>query len=281
MSPCNGSLAPRLLVIISLINEDFHAQMLDLYELIGIPETASEVWIERSYQSARSQTESDEKLNKKQRAAALASLDEAYRTLSDPLARQTYDQQLESWREKKARGGPMVLVRQIVIGILTLGVIGGAAYWYQARQEEQVRLQAERIQSDLADKKRLSEIEEQRRASGELLQRAAIERKQEEETRLELAREQRAQDALTQSFVVDERYEKAQRDRKTEADRQQRANDDLKERFESERNRRQAQVELDRQRRFVEQREREEASGAQQREIAERIRLLQEQNKNR
>ena len=54
----------------------------------------------------------------------------------------------------------------------------------------------------------------------------------------------------------------------------------MKERFESERNRRQAQVELDRQRRFVEQREREEASGAQQREIAERIRLLQEQLNN-
>jgi len=255
--------------------------MLDLYELIGIPETASEVWIERSYQSARSRMESDEKLNKKQRAAALASLDEAYRTLSDPPARQTYDQQLENWREKKAQGGPMVLVRRVVIAILTLGMIGGTAYWYQGRQAEQVRLQDERMHSEIADKKRLLGIEEQRRASEELLQRAAIERKQKEEKRLELAREQRAQDASTQRFVVDDRYEKAQRDRKTEADRQGRANEELRTRYESERIRQQAQVEVDRQRRFVEQREREGAFAAQQREIAERIRLMQEQNKSR
>ena len=255
--------------------------MLDLYELIGVPETASEVWIERSYQSARSRMESEEKLSKKQRAAALASLDTAYRTLSDPVTRQAYDQQLENWREKKAQGGAMVLVRRVVIAMLALGIIGGAAYWYEDRQAERARLQEERLQSDLADKKRLSEIAEQRRASEELLVKGAMERKQEEEKRLELAREQRAQDASTQRFVVDDRFEKAQRDKKTEADRQQRANEELRERFESERIRRAAQVEVDRQRRFVEQREREEAFAVQQREIAERIRLMQEQNKSR
>lgn len=255
--------------------------MLDLYELIGVPETASEVWIERSYQTARASVESDDKLNKKQCAAALASLDEAYQTLSDQATRQAYDQRLENWREAKAQGGPLVLVRRIALAALATGVVAVGADWYLEREKERIRFDEERVQSEIAVKKRLAEISAQRLVSEQLLERAAVERKQEEEKRLELAREQRVQDASTQRFVVDDRYEKAQRDKKTEADRQQRANDELRTRYESERIRQQAQVEVDRQRRFVEQREREEAFAAQQREAAERLRLQQEQNKNR
>ncbi len=39
--------------------------MLDLYELIGVPENASEVWIQRSCQTARDRIESDASLKEK------------------------------------------------------------------------------------------------------------------------------------------------------------------------------------------------------------------------
>jgi len=255
--------------------------MLDLYELIGVPETASAVWIERSHQAARGRIETDKKLTKKQRAATLASLDEAYQTLADPINRLAYDQRLENWREAKARGGPIVLLRRIVFGMLAVGIIGASAYWYRERESERIRFEEERVQSEIAEKKRLAATAEQRRASDELLQKEAIDRKQEEEKRLELAREQRAQDASTQRYMVDDRYEKAQREKKFENDRQQRLNEELRARFESDRTRQQAQVEVDRQRRFVEQREREAAFVAQQSQAAERLRLMQEQAKNR
>ena len=255
--------------------------MIDLYELIGVPETASEVWIERSYLVARAKIEADQRITKKQRAASLSSLEVAHQTLSDPAARQAYDLRLENWREAKAKGGLVPLLRKVLVAMLIIGVIGGAGYWYRERENERIRFEEERVQSELAVKQRLAEIAEQRRKSDERLQTEAIERRQEEAARLEQAREQRAQDASTQRFVVDERYEKAQRDKKHEADRQQRQNEEMRERSESERVRRQAQVEVERQRRFVEQREREDAFAAQQREAVERNRLIQEQNKGR
>ncbi len=255
--------------------------MLDLYELIGVPENASEVWIQRSCQTARDRIESDASLKEKKRALALANVADAHKTLTDPEARKAYDQALERWREATAAGGAMVMMRKIVIGIVLIGIIGAGGYWYRERQNERIRFEQERVLSEIAEKKRMAEIAEQRRKSEERLQQEAIERQQDEEKRLELAREQRVQDAKGQRFVVDERYEKAQRDKRMDAERQQRLNEELRERFEAEKIRRQAQVDVERQRRFVEQREREEANAAAQRAAEERMRLLQEQAKNR
>ncbi len=239
--------------------------MQDLYELIGVPETASPVWIERSYREARGRLENNTKLAPKQRDAQLAALDSAFATLADAARRAEYDAKLERWREAKAAGGLANRAKQGVAGVLVLAAIGGGIYWYLEKQAERDRFEQERIASELAIKKKLAEIAEQRRLSEERLQREALERQQEEERRLELAREQRAQDSANQRFVVDERYEKAQREKRTEAERVQRQNDELRQRFEIERIRNQAQVELERQKRFLEQREREEAIAAQQR----------------
>ena len=79
--------------------------MRDLYELIGFPETASDVWIERPYQTARQKAEANGKLTSRQKLAALAELDAAHATLSDPVARAEFDAKFEQWREAKANGG--------------------------------------------------------------------------------------------------------------------------------------------------------------------------------
>ncbi len=242
--------------------------MQDLYELMGVPETASAVWIERSYKEARSRLEADGKIAPKQKAARLAALDAAFETLSDAQRRETYDADFERWREAKAAGGLANRVKQGVAALLLLSCLGGGVYWYMEKEAERVRFEQERIASEIAIKKKLAEIAEQRKQSEERLQREALERQTEEEKRLELAREQRAQEGASQRFVVDERYEKAQRDKRTEADRVQRQNDELRQRFETERIRNQAQVELERQKRFLEQREREEAIATQQRAAA-------------
>lgn len=255
--------------------------MRDLYELIGVPETASEVWIERAHQAARQKAEANQKLSSKQRETALAELDAAYATLSDPATRAEFDAKCEQWREAKATGGVLVWMKRAMLLLVLLAVIGGSAYWYQQRQQERTRIEQERVASELAMKQKLAEIAEQRRLSEERLQREAIDRQQVEEKRLELAREQRAEDTKGQRFVVDDRYEKAQREKRTEAERRDRQNEDLRQQYEIARMRNQAQVEIERQRRFIEQREREEAIAVQQRIAAERARQIQEQYKNR
>jgi hypothetical protein len=250
--------------------------MRDLYEIIGVPETASDVWIERAYKEARARVEARDTTRdntaQKQKLAELASLDEAMQTLSSADLRAAYDEKLEQWREAKAAGGALKRVKQGVLGLAVLAMLGGGIYWYQEREAERLRFEQEKIASEIAIKKKLAEIAEQRKQSEERLQREALERQQEEEKRLELAREQRAQDSQSQRFVVDDRYEKAQREKRTDAERLQRQNDELRQRFETERIRNQAQVELDRQRRFIEQREREEAMAVQERAAAARAR---------
>jgi hypothetical protein len=255
--------------------------MRDLYELIGVSETASEVWIERSYQAGRQKIEASGKLPPNQKQAALAELDAAYATLSDPAKRAEFDAKLEQWREAKANGGVVVWLKKSILPLVLLAVIGASVYWYQHKEQERVRLEQERVASELAMKKKLAEIAEQRRLSEERLQLEAVERQREEEKRLELARAQRAEDAKSQKFVVDDRYEKAQREKRTEAERRDRQNEELRQQYEIARIRNQAQVELERQRRFIEQREREEAIAVQQRAAAERIRQMQEQGRSR
>ncbi|MFM7295359.1 MAG: hypothetical protein ACKO1K_11200 [Burkholderiales bacterium] len=255
--------------------------MRDLYELIGVPETASEVWIERSYQAARHKIEANGKLPSKRKQAALAELDSAYAVLSDPVARAQFDSKFEQWREARANGGVVAWLKKSILLLVLLAVIGASVYWYRHTEQERVRLEQERVASDLAMKKKLAEIAEQRQLSEERLQREAIERQQEEERRLELARAQRAEDAKSQRFVVDDRYEKAQREKRAEAERRERQNEELRQQLELARIRNQAQAEMERQRRFIAQREREEAIAAQQRAAAESARQMQEQGRNR
>ena len=139
--------------------------MLDLYELIGVPENASEVWILRSCQAARDRIESATALSGKKRAMAVANIERAHKTLTDPDARQAYDYELERWHEATAAGGAMVMMRKIVIGIVLIGIIGAGGYWYRERQNEHIRFEQERVLSEIAEKKRLADVAKQRRLS--------------------------------------------------------------------------------------------------------------------
>lgn len=250
----------------------------DLYEILGVPENASEAWIDRAFGAARERLEQNTKLDASKRQAELRLLENAHETLSQTESRAHYDAELEKRREAAASGGVAARLRLVVVLMVLVALAGGSWYWQQRREEQRIQVERERVAAEQAEQARLRLIEEQRKLSEERLEREALERQKEEEKRLELAREQRAQDVLSQRYVVDDRYEKAQRDKKTEAERVQRANDDLlRERFELEKQRRLAQIELERTRRFIEQRDQEESFAAQQRQAAERARQIQEQ----
>jgi hypothetical protein len=249
----------------------------DLYEILGVPENAGEAWIDRAFGTARERLEQNTKLDPTKRQSALQVLENAHRTLSQPESRAVYDAELEKEREAAASGGLVARLRLIVAVLILVSIAGGGWYWQQLREEQRIQFERERVAAEQAEQRRLAASAEQRRLSEERLEREALERQKEEEKRLELAREQRAQDALSQRYVVDDRYEKAQRDKRTEAERAQRANDELRERFELEKQRQRAQVELDRARRFIDQREQEENLAVQQRQAAERARQIQEQ----
>jgi hypothetical protein len=241
--------------------------MRDHYETLGVPESASAAWIEKAFQTRRQELEASTALKSGAKVRALAALDEAFGVLSDVVQRTEYDARLESWREKNSRDAVTARIRRYVLIAVGLAVIAGGFYYAQQQHATAIRLEQERIAAEAAEVKRLAELERQRVESALLLEREAQARQAEEAARLEAARLQRELDMREQRFVVDERYDKAQRDRINEELRRARANEELRQRFELERQRNAAQVEVDRQRRFLEQQERESDLAAYRRQI--------------
>ncbi len=241
--------------------------MRDHYDTLGVPESASAAWIEKAVQARRQELEANTALKSSTKARALAAVDEASAVLSDVAQRAAYDAQLESWREKNSRDAVVARIRRHVLIAVGLAVIGGGIYYFQQQRATAIRLEQERIAAEAAEVKRLAELERQRRESALLLEREAQARQSEEAARLEAARLQRELDMREQRFVVDERYDKAQRDRINEELRRARVNEELRQRFELERQRSAAQLEVDRQRRFLEQAERERELAAYRRQM--------------
>ena len=220
----------------------------DHYDILDIPENASATWIERAHQKRVLAIEQDTSLNGKKRDSALADANEAHRVLTDEKLRAAYDVALLAKREAASQPSAIAKMMQIVL-LVGLPLVAGGTYFYmdnqakvRAQQEqaeriaEEARLEAKRIKFEL-DRKVAEELDRQER---EKVERARIEAQRiahEEEMRNsrfvplptleQQAREKQAADLVERNRLIQEEIE-----------------------------RRKIQLELERQKRFLQQSQR-------------------------
>jgi hypothetical protein len=238
----------------------------DHYEVLGVPENATEPWIRRAYQTAQERIAADAGLSDADRAAAVGELESAFRTLTSSSARDAYDDKLRRAREAQGNGAGGLMDRLkspttwIAIGLVI--VIGGGWYWQHAREQAQLRAEQERVASEQAEQRRMVEVEERRKREKQRLLDEIRAQKEAEENQHQLSMEARQADMQKKQFVADDRYIAPQQQQlnnfadRTDAWRRQ--SEEQRQRYEEEMNLRRAQAEVERQRRYLEQKEREE-----------------------
>lgn len=238
----------------------------DYYELLDVPENANDAWLKRAFETAQQRISADAKLTEKEREQALRAVDTAFRTLSSPVARETYDEKLHRQRDKAAKteaglmsqlGSPKVL-----IAIALIAVLGGGMVWQYSREQERIRFERERIAQEQAEQKRFAAAEAQRQREKQRIQDEIQAQKEAVENQHKLSLEASQAEMQKKAFVADDRYVPAQQQQSNlyadRYDRYQRQSEEQKQRSEDEQNLRRARAEVDRQKRFLEQRERED-----------------------
>src|SRR6186713_1728844 len=80
-------------------------QFKDYYEVLGVPRTATEDDIKKSFRKLARQYQPDVAKDKKVAEAKFKELNEAYEVLGDPAKRKKYDELGANWRAYEQAGG--------------------------------------------------------------------------------------------------------------------------------------------------------------------------------
>ena len=215
----------------------------DFYDILDIPENASPTWIVRAYQKRLLAIEQDASLKAKKRAASIAEINEAHRILTDAALRTAYDAELLQAREAANKPSPMSLVLRIAL-IVGIPLVGIGTYHYfdsqaKARAQQEQAEQAAENQRQEAQRKR---IENERLAA---IERDRLERVKAEQERIENQRLAHDEEMRTRRFIAAPTLEQIARDKLVAeaAERTRQMQDEL--------DRRKAQAELERQKRFL------------------------------
>ena len=215
----------------------------DFYDILDVPENASSTWIIRAYQKRLLAVEQDASLKVKKRATFISEINEAHRILTDAALRIAYDAELLRAREAANKPSPMSLMLRIalIVGIPLLGV---GTYHYidsqtKARAQQEQAEQAAESQRQEAQRKG---IENEHLAA---IERDRLERAKAEQERLENQRLANEEEMRNKRFVAAPTLEQIARDKMVAeaADRTRQMQDEL--------DRRKAQAELERQKRFL------------------------------
>ena len=138
----------------------------DLYEILEIPNNATDAWIRRGYDSRRKAIAQDSSLGDAERASQLQAVEHAFGVLSNPVARAEYDEKLLSIAEPRmaANNGSKVSGARIAIYGAVLVLLVGTAFalWRNAHYEEQARIDQERVNDEI--KARVKEMQERDKA---------------------------------------------------------------------------------------------------------------------
>jgi len=138
----------------------------DLYEILEIPNNATDAWIRRGYDSRRKAIAQDSSLGDAERASQLQAVEHAFGVLSNPVARAEYDEKLLAIAEPRmaANNGSKVSGARIAIYGAVLVLLVGTAFalWRNAHYEEQARIDQERVNDEI--KARVKEMQERDKA---------------------------------------------------------------------------------------------------------------------
>ena len=153
-------------------------------------------------------------------------------------------------------------------------IISGVFYVQNERENARQQFERERIASEQAELRRAKEAEERRaRESQRILDEIRAQKDAEDAQRQE-AIAIRQSDVQNKQFVADDRYvspqQSAYQSYLMQQDQWRRDSDDRKQRYEDESNLRKARADVERQKRFLQQREYEELAARARREAAAR-----------
>src|SRR5260221_134111 len=116
----------------------------DLYETLEIPDNANEAWVRRAADLKRKALMADKSVSDERLKAKLLIVDKALNVLTNPAARERYDEQrhVTAKNPASARGGfPLWL---FVGGLLFL-LAGAGLFWKHSVEMEKIRIEAERV----------------------------------------------------------------------------------------------------------------------------------------
>ena len=249
------------------------------YEILGLRQSANDASIRRAIDAAKERINADAKMSSTARATRLAELQTASDVLCPPAKRDAYDTMLHEKSDASASG----LLSPRTLGIvLAIVVFGGGIYWQYDRNQTNQRLEQERITAEKAQARRIEELEQRRIADAKRLVEELRAQRDADEKQHQEVNELRSAESQKKLYVVDDRpgitspsnlpsvsgnYEDQ---RQMSAEARQRAMEERNQRSEDEANLRRAKAEVDRQKRYLEQLEREDQYARARREAASR-----------
>ncbi len=154
--------------------------------------------------------------------------------------------------------------RLIWVAIGAIFILGGAIYWQIEREAARQQLERERIASEQAEMRRVKEVEEKRERERQRLADEIRTLKEAEDAQRLQAMDIRQDEVKSRQFVADDRYvppgQAALHSQIMQYDQVRQKISDRQQRYEDEGNLRRARADVERQKRFLQQREYEEQS---------------------
>lgn len=253
------------------------------YDTLGIGQRSTDASIRRAAEAAKAQITADTSLPSLERESRLAELRTAAETLLSPAKRDAYDAvlQLKSGTANGGAAGIMSAPTTWMILFAVLIIFGGL-YWQYDRVQTRERLERQRIAAEQQEERRVQELEAKRVAEKQkLLDELRAQREADDKQRQE-SNEIRSAESQKKQYIADERliqqpqtytssrfgttsseYEDR---RQMGAQAWQQQMEERRQRMEDDANLRRARADVDRQKRYLEQLERDDQNAKARRE---------------
>ena len=260
----------------------------DHYEVLGVRQSATDASIRRAIQAARDQIDANASLSTTERNSRLNELVGAADVLTSPPRRDQYDAALRQVTAPDTRSGMATLLAapRTWIILIVVAAIGGGLYWQYERAQTAQRIERERIVAERQQVQRLKEVEARRESEKQRLEEELREQKLADDKQRQEVNEIRSAESQKKQYVADDRYipppptygassyESARRNdddqRQMSNDARQREMEERRQRYEEESNMRRAKAEVERQKRYLDNIEREEQYARARREADSR-----------
>jgi len=229
------------------------------YSVLKIRADASEESVERAYQMRLIEVQTNMRLSGEQKNIEIVDIEEANRILSRRASRASYDLTLANENDAADEPANSSTTRnKIVVLVLVIAVAAGAFFWLNQREAERQRINVERAVAEAKAAEALLTAEKTRLKFEEQQRLDAIERRANEEARLTEARAAREQEMQAEKFVALPLAVPQKSAAEINRENMRKEINQIIQQRENDRVVRQSQLEIERQRRFLQQLEDED-----------------------
>lgn len=229
------------------------------YSVLKIRQDASEESIERAYQMRLIEIQTNMGLSGEQKNSEIVAIEEANRLLSRRASRASYDQMLAHDNSAADEPNQSSATRnKLITLVLVIAMAAGAFFWANQREAERTRMNVERAAAEATAAETLLAAEKARVKFEEQQRQDAIERRASEDARLAEARAAREQEMLAEKFVALPQAVPQKSAAEISRDNMRKEINQIIQQRENDRSVRQSQLEIERQKRFLQQLENED-----------------------